>query len=132
MVNSVEGMDGVLNEDEYEGTVVDKSQLWTLAQYAKQEGFNLPKALTYLLKALEEKKSVLDVRCKHCDAYCYTQPSRGPYPKHLCHKCKEWTRTPVPVVANPLAQFGPIASGGQLYFSKLTFRHSNEASYVGN
>ena len=115
-----------------EQKLVDTSQAWALKQYAQEEHFNLAHALTNLVQALEENKPVMEVRCRACDATCCTQLSRGPFPKHLCSKCKEWTRTPVPVVANPLAQFGPIISKGQVFFSKLTFRPSAEAGNVGH
>ncbi len=124
----------VVDEDGAEGEqkLVDASQAWALKQYAQEEHFNLAHALSNLVKALEDSKPVMEVRCRACNAPCCTQLSRGPFPKHICNKCKEWTRTPVPVVANPLAQFGPILSKGQVFFSKLTFRPSTEAGNVGH
>ena len=131
VVGAVQGGDGDLGMEE-EKHLVDKSQAWTLAQYAQQEYFPLPRSLSTLIQAMEEGKPVLEVRCRACNAHCSTQPSRGPFPKHLCVKCKEWTRTPIPVVANPLAQFGPVLSKGQVFFSRLTFRPSTETGHVGH
>ena len=118
--------------DIVESRLVDKSQAWALSQYAQQEHFNFPRTLTTLVQAMEEGKPIMEVRCRACNAHCCTQPQRGPFQKHLCPKCKEWTRSPIPVAANPLAQFGPIRAKGQVYFSNLTFRPSAEAGHVGH